>query len=108
MEAEHPVFSVQRLGWRFLVLASFMAFLAPVLADSLHSFSVWRSGIRFYNAELGSIATPGYWVYVAARGVITFLIVWFFARIRFRDFWPWLCFVGLWTLLDFVSAVARK
>lgn len=78
-----------------------MAFLAPLLADSLHSFYVVHSGIRFYNAELGKIAWPGYWIFVALRGAVGFFVVWFFVLARFRDFWVWCCLVGLWMLMDF-------
>jgi hypothetical protein len=95
-----------RLTWRFFVLAAAMAFLAPLLADSLHSFFVVRGGIRFYNAELGRIAWSGFWIFVALRGFITFLVIWFFARIRFSDFIVWCCCLGLWTLLDLCMEVA--
>ena len=74
--------------------------LAPLLADSLHSAWVVSSGIRFYNAELGRVSMPGFWVFTALRGFISFLILWFFARIRFRDIGVWCCLTGLWTLLD--------
>src|SRR5262245_27550171 len=56
METERPKRLVQKFGWRFYVFAPVMAFLAPLLADSLHLFFVVHDGIRFYNAGLGRIA----------------------------------------------------
>lgn len=112
METERPEGLVRDFRWRFYIFAPLMAFLAPLLADSLHTFFLVYGGhSEFYmllNAELGHIATARYWSYVAARGVITLLVVWFFARIRFREFWVWLCFVGLWTWLDLESEFEIK
>jgi hypothetical protein len=100
MQTEHPKGSVRRFGWRFYFFAPMMAVLAPLLADSLHSLYVVHTGIRFYNAELGLIAWPGYWIFVALRGAVSFFVVWFFIWARFRDFWVWCCLAGLWLLLD--------
>lgn len=108
MENKRPVLSVQRLTWRFFALAVVMAFLAPLLADCLHTFFVVRGGIRFYNAELGHIAESRYWAYLALRGFVTFLVIWFFARIRFSHIFVWGCCVAIWTLLDLESEVAFK
>src|ERR1035438_6249947 len=99
MQNKMPEHLIQKLTWRFFVLAAVMAFLAPLLADCLHSFFVVRGSIRFYNAELGRIAYPAFWIFVALRGFITFFVIWFSARIRFSDFVVWCCCVGLWTLL---------
>ena len=106
-ETEHPV-RAQRINWRSLVLAAVMALLAPLLADTLHSCIVVSSGIRFYNAEIGRMGAALFWDYVAPRAAITFLIIWFFARTRFRDIWVWCCAVALWTFLDIQMEVAIK
>ena len=108
MQIEHPDGLVRKFGWRFYVFAPLMAFLAPLLADSLHSFFVVHGGIRFYNAELGRMAWLGFWIFVALRGIISFFVIWFFVWARFRDFWVWLCLVGLWTLLDFQMEIAIR
>jgi len=104
METEHPVLSVQRLSWRFFVLAAFMALLAPLLADSLQSFFVVNGGIRFYQAIFSLYLTSpeGLFVFVSARAIITFLILWFFARIGFRDRTVWICLAVLWLLADYM------
>jgi hypothetical protein len=100
--------STQKLSFLFFVFAVVMAFLAPVFADCLHSVMVVTGSYRLYNAELGRIATPFFWIFAATRGIITFLIVWFFARIRFRDIWVWCCLVGLWTFLDMQMEIAMR
>jgi hypothetical protein len=108
METERPEGLVRKFGLRFYVFA-LMAFLAPLLADSLHSFFVVYVhfeiyGIGFYgsqlhNVELGRIACPGWWSFVVARGVISFVVIRVLAW-RFRDLWIWCCLGGLWTWLD--------
>ena len=98
--------AVRRLSWSFFVMAAVMALLAPAVADCLHSFFVVRSGIRFYNAELGRIAQPVFWILLGIRVVITFLALWFFGRIGFRDIFVWCVCVVLWTLLDMQMEIA--
>jgi hypothetical protein len=115
METQRSEGLVRKFGWRFYVFA-LMAFLAPLLADSLHSFFVVYvhfeiDGIGYYNsqlhnAELGQIALPGWWIFVALRGVMSFLLILAFPR--FRDFWIWCCLVILWTLLDFPMEITYK
>ena len=104
METEHPVLSVTRLSWRFFVLTALMSILAPLLADCLQSFSVVRSGIRFYQAIFSLyLDSPGaLYVFVVVRAIVTFLVLWFFARPGFRGRIVWLCFVVLWTIADFM------
>lgn len=108
MDTERSAGLVRKFGWRFYVVAPLMAFLAPLLADSLHSLIVVHGGVRFYNAELGRIAWPGFWIFVVLRGVASFFVIWLFAWARFRDFWVWCCLVGLWVLLDLKMEYAIK
>jgi hypothetical protein len=100
METERSEGLVRKFGWRFYVFAPLMALLAPLCADCLHSVMVVTGSYRFYNAELGHVTIPFFWIYVALRGVVSFFVIWFFVWARFRDFWIWCCLVGLWTLLD--------
>ena len=103
------VFLRQRQSaWSFFVFSLLMAFLAPLCADCLHSFIVVTGSYRFYNAELGRIVWSGFWIFVALRGLVSFLAIWFFARARFRDFLVWCCLVGLWTLLDLEMEIAIR
>lgn len=108
MQNERSEVLIRKLSWRFFVFVPLAAFLAPLLADTLHSFVVVHRGIRFYQAELDSVANWGYWVYVALRGVVSFFVMWFFIWARFRDFWIWCCLAGLWTWLDFQMEVVYK
>jgi|ERR1017187_2900481 hypothetical protein len=98
----------QGLGWSFFAFAILLSFLAPLLADSLHSFFVVSSGIRFYNAELGRILLWRFWVAVAVRGLMTLPVVWLFARIGFKDIWVWCCLVLFWLLVDFELEIAIR
>ena len=99
---------VRKFGWRFYAFAPLMAFLAPFLADCLHSFVIFQSGIRFYNAELERIAWPEFWIFVGLRGVFSFFMIWFLVWARFRDFWVWCCLVGLWFVVDSQLEIAIK
>jgi hypothetical protein len=108
MQTEHPEGLVRKLNWRFYVFVPLAAFLAPLLADSLHSYFVVRRGIRFYQAELGYIDYLGFWVWVALRGIVDFFVMWFIIWLRIRDIWIWCCLVGLWTWLAFKMEVVIK
>ena len=81
-----------------------MAILAPLLADCLQSLVVVRSGIRFYQAIFSLyLASPeGLCVFVGVRAIITFLILWFFVRIGFRDRTVWICLAILWLFADYM------
>jgi hypothetical protein len=104
METKHPVLSVQQLSWRFFILAALAATLAPLLADSLQSLFVVRGGIRFYQAiySLYLASTAGACLYVGVRAVITFLMLWFFVRLGFRDRTVWICLAILWFFADYM------
>jgi len=88
-----------------------MAILAPLLADSLQSFFVLNGGIRLYQAIFSLyLASPeGLCVFVGMRAIITFLILWFFVRIGFRDRTVWICLAVLWLFVDYMleSAVIK-
>jgi hypothetical protein len=99
-EPEQAVSATQKLSFSFFASAALMAILAPLFADCLHSVMVVTGGYRLYNAELSRVATTLFWILVAARAVITLLVIWFFARLRFRDIWVWSCLVALWTYAD--------
>ena len=65
-----------------LVLSVIIAsLLAPLLADCVHSLLVVSRGIRFYQAELGDVATSGFFGYWAGRAFLTFLVL--IAAVRF-------------------------
>lgn len=82
--------------------------LAPALADCVHSLLVVNRGIRFYQAELGYICTPGFWSFLADRALVTFLVVLLFVRLRFADWLVWVCAVGFWIWLDIQGEVVHK
>ncbi len=88
--------SKHRLTASFFLLALVMAVLAPALADCIHSASVVSRGIRLYNAPLEHISSLAFWNLLAIRAMVTFLVIWFFARLRFGHIFVWVCLVILW------------
>lgn len=94
-----------QLKW---VLLAGMALTAPLLADSIHTLCVVSAGIRFYNAELGRLVDPFFWIFWGVRSAVTFLLLWPFAKVALRHRTMWICGVILWTYLDFKSEVAFR
>jgi hypothetical protein len=103
MNGEPLKVPVRERGWRFYVLVPLMAFLAPLLADSLHSFFVVHiEAVPLFNAELGRIASPRFWILTIIRGGLSFFVILPFAwKTRFWDFGVWVCLVGIWMWIDF-------
>lgn len=103
MNEENQKVPVRKFGWHFYALVPLMAFLAPLLADSLHSFYVVHSErTPLFNAQLGMIDSSRYWIITAIRGMLSFLVILPFAwKKPSWDFWVWLCLVGLWMWLNF-------
>jgi hypothetical protein len=102
MNEENLKVPVRKFGWRFYVLVPLMAFLAPLLADSLHSFFVVHSETPLFNAQLGVIGVPRYWIITAIRGMLSFFVVLPFAwKMPSWVFGVWLCLVAFWIWLDF-------
>jgi len=83
---------------RWFLVATLASFLAPALADCIHSGLVVLKGIRLYQAELGDLANPYYWSFLAGRTLITLLAMSLAQALRIRDLWTWLsCVIGwLW------------
>ena len=104
-----PVQKMRRpLTLSFFMLAVFMSGLAPLLADLIHSAYVVIGGSRMYNAELSYIASSGFWIFLATRAVLTFLLVWVLAKIGFAHMLVWSCSVILWLFVDAEMTVALK
>ncbi len=93
------------LHW--LLLAG-MALTAPALADCIHTLWVVSGGIRFYNAELGRLPNPLFWIVWGVRSAVTFLLLLPFAKTPLRHRTMWICCAALWTYLDFKSEVVFK
>lgn len=93
------------LNWALL---AGMAVAAPALADSVHTLFVVSGSIRFYNAELGRLPDPLFWILWGARSAVTFLLLWPFAKVPIRHRTMWICCVALWTYLDFKSEVTFR
>jgi hypothetical protein len=96
--------------WNALV---FLAIAAPVAAALIHSTFVFRSGIRFYNAELwvfsGQHSLSDILTWIANLSIEAFLT--FFVLLPFRRLglyrWPaWVSCIAVWTFLFFKLEVA--
>jgi hypothetical protein len=91
------------------VLSVFLAsLLAPLFADCVHSLLVVDRGIRFYQAELGYVGTNGFWVYVAGRTFLTFLVLTVAVRFGSHGRIAWLVCAFCWLWLDAGSEVVYK
>jgi hypothetical protein len=91
-------------GMRWVLLGC-MGVLAPVVADGFHSIIVVNRGIRFYQAEFGDLGDVRYWLFLGIRAVVSFLVLWPFAKVPFRHRLAWLCCVVVWTYLAFKGEV---
>ena len=102
--------SPHRLTWSFFILAAPAAILAPILADSLQSLFVVRSGFRFYQAiySMYLASAAGACLFVGVRAVITLAILSFFVRLGFRDRTVWICLVFLWLFADYLLEPAVR
>jgi hypothetical protein len=89
-------------------LLSCMAVLAPVVADGFHSLVVLSRGIRFYQAEFSNVGNMRYWLFLCIRAVISFLVLWPFAKVPVRHRLAWFCCVVVWTYLAFKGEVVFK
>ena len=92
--------STHRLTWLFFILAVPMAILAPLLADTLQSLSVFPGGISFERVWWYLVSTKGACLFVGVRAIITYLVLWFFVRLGFRDRTVWICLAILWFIAD--------
>ena len=97
--------SPHRLTWSFFILAAPAAILAPMLADSLQSLFVVRSGFRFYRAiyQMYLDSTAGACLFVGVRAIVTLAALSFFVRIGFRDRTVWICLAALWLFVDYAT-----
>ena len=100
---EQTAVSPHRLTWSFFILAAPAAILAPMLADSLQSLFVVRSGYRFYQAiyQMYLASTAGACLFVGVRAIITLATLSFFVRLGFRDRTVWICLAVFWLFADY-------
>jgi len=97
-----------KLTFSLVISVIIASLLAPLFADCIHSLLVVDRGIRFYQAELGYVATSGYWMYLAGRAFLTFLILVAAVKFGFRGRIPWLVCAFCWLWLNAGSEVVYK
>ncbi len=107
-EVVTPSPQTQRLTVSLMISVVLASLLAPLFADCVHSLLVVDRGIRFYQAELGYVATTGFWVYLAGRTFLTFLVLFLAVRFGSPGRIPWLVCAFCWLWLDAGSEAVYK
>jgi hypothetical protein len=113
MNRYRHLFQPQGSTWLDFIALGFMSLAAPWIAAGIHSVCVFRSGIRFYNAEIWRLYEQpdflGVLVWIggfSVPGLVTFLILLPFRKLMLLRWIIWTCCILLWVGAFFKMEIA--